>query len=176
VTRRAVHGLLLAALALGAGCELLRRDLPLPSQQQAASFYREQRAVQRVELSGNVVEVYVVQDPAQLRRGGSLWAKVAPYVYVFSPATRALLEEYAGIAAVRVITETGQEEIARVLLHRDALNDILWRRSLNILGHALQEGTRRPTRLEELVVWGERHTEYRYNPEFVPEARARDEP
>ncbi len=51
---------------------------------------------------------------------------------------------------------------------RDALNELTWRRALNIAGHTRQEGTRQPRRLEELVEWGEEHTEYRYDPDYVP--------
>jgi hypothetical protein len=162
----------LALAALVAGCGDLGRGRPVPDGAQAGAYFENHQAVTGVDVSGNVVEVRVLQEPAQLRRGGSLWARVAPYVYVFSPTTRALLADYAGVAAVRVVTVTPDgTEIARVMLPRDTMNDVLWRRSLNILGHALQEGTRRPTRLQELVEWGERHTDYRYNPDYVPEAR-----
>lgn len=169
--------LVLFLAAATAGCDLLRRELSVPGAAEAASYYESQRAVESVEVSGNVVELRVRQDPAQLRRGGSLWAKVGPYVYAFSPNTRDMLDAYPGIAAVRVTTFVDPDtEVTRVMLHRDTMNDILWRRSLNILGHALQEGTRRPTRLQELVVWGERYTDVWYNPEFVPEARTAGNP
>jgi hypothetical protein len=44
---------------------------------------------------------------------------------------------------------------------------VQWRRALNLLGRALQEGSERPRRLEELVQWGEAHTEYRYAPPYA---------
>jgi hypothetical protein len=63
------------------------------------------------------------------------------------------------------VTSEGSE-VARALLARDALNDITWRRARHIAGLARRDGTRRPTLLEELVEWGEDHTEYSYNPSF----------
>jgi hypothetical protein len=121
-----------------------------------------------IEVSGNVAEVQVVQDGDQLARGGSLWARVGPFIYLFTPATRSVFEDHPAIAAVRVITLTPDgSEVARAMLRRDALNDARWRRSLNILGLALQEGHEHPRRLEALTDWGEGLTEYRYNPDYV---------
>ncbi len=162
----------LVAATLASACDLLRREPPVPTAEQAAAYYHNASGVIGVELSGNIVEVRVRQPANQLRRGGSLWARVGPYIYLFTPGTRDLLEAYGGVAAVRVITlAPGDVEVARATLMRDTLSDILWRRSLNLLGHALGEGTRRPSRLQDLAEWGERHTEYRYNPTYVPEQR-----
>jgi len=172
--RTAIHALLaaLAIAVLASGCDHLRREPPVPTAEQAAAFYENASGLIGVEVSGNVVEVRIRQPASQLRRGGSLWARVGPYIYLFTPGTRDLFEAYGGVAAVRVITlAPGDVEVARATLKRDALSDILWRRSLNLLGHALEEGTRRPSRLEDLVQWGERYTEYRYNPTYVPEQR-----
>ncbi len=152
------------------GCDRFRRpELTVPTAEEAATFYAGHDAVAAVEVTGNVVEVQVRQPPEQLRRGGSLWAKVGPYIYLFSPDTRSLLEAYPGVAAVRVVTYAGKDtEVARVMMRRDTLSDILWRRSQNILGHALQRGTEQPTRLEELVNWGERYTDFTYSEAYVP--------
>lgn len=161
-------GVLVGALLVG-GCP--GREVPrLPTEEQVRQLYGGYARLDSVALSGNVVELRFRQDPAQLRRGGSLWARVGPYIYLLSPATRSLFEQFDGVAAVRVIT-TGPrgEEVARAMLRQDALTEILWRRTLNILGHAIQEGSRRPSRLEDLVQWGERYTEYEYNSEYVPE-------
>lgn len=158
-----IVGVLLPALA---GCR--EPDLVVPEASQVESFYTYEGDLS-VEMSGNVAEITVSQDPDELRRGGALWAKVGPYVVLFSEETRDLFREFSGLAAVRVITKNPwNEEVARALMTRDALNELTWRRALNIAGHARQEGTRRPRRLEELVEWGEEHTEYRYNPDYVP--------
>ncbi len=160
-----------AALAIGilAGCDrVLPPKLVLPTDEEAAAFYAHHSGVERVALNGTIVEVVVHQPESQLERGGTLWAKVGPYVHLLSPDTEALFQQYNGVAAVRVTTVTSQDrQVARVMLRRDALSDILWRRSHNMLGHALQRGTERPRLLEELVEWGERYAEYEYNPEFV---------
>jgi hypothetical protein len=116
-----------------------------------------------------VVVLRVEQPIAQLRRGGSLWAQVGPYIYLLSPGTRGLLETFPGVAAVRVITYTNQEdEVARAMLVRDTMSDYQWRRSLHLLGLALKEGTAAPSRLTDLVRWGEQYTEFNYSPTYVP--------
>ncbi|NLG63959.1 MAG: hypothetical protein GX539_17095 [Candidatus Cloacimonetes bacterium] len=170
VVRRGSAALLLLAIA---ACDRIlpeRQDLSLPSAEDVAQLYARQGVDADVALSGNVVEIRVTQDWRQLQRGGSLWARVGPYIYVFSPATKELFETWGGVAAVRAITVTANgEEVARALLPRDALNDVTWRRSLNLLGTALQQGTERPSRLEDLVEWGEEYTEHQYSPEYVPE-------
>ena len=101
--------------------------------------------------------------------GGSLWAKVGPYIYLFSDETETLLRDYPGLSGVRVITRTGRNdaEVARAFLRRDSLNELTWRRARNIAGKARTEGTRRPVRLEDLVEWGQDHTDFEYNQEFV---------
>lgn len=166
--RRGSAALLLCALA---ACDRIlpqRPDLTLPAAEEVERVYAAQGVDADVALSGNVVELRVTQDPRQLQRGGSLWARVGPYIYVFSPGTREVFETWGGVSAVRAITLTPSgEEVARALLTRDRLNDITWRRALNILGTALQEGTERPSRLDALVEWGEENTEYRYNPDYV---------
>lgn len=136
------------------------RELRLPKESALRDLYGEGAIA---VLSGNVAEVVVIQPEEQIARGGTLWAHVGPYIYLFSPQTRDLFRRYNGLAAVRVITrsESG-EEIARAMLVRDTLSDILWRRSLNIAGRARLEGTQNPNRLYDLVRWGERYAEYRY--------------
>ncbi len=169
LVRRGSAALLLCVL--GACDQLLpqRSDLTLPSVEDVQRVYDASGIDAEVTLSGNVVELRATQDPAQLQRGGSLWARVGPYIYVFSPGTREVFDTWAGVSAVRAITQTPRgEEVARALLVRDQLNDITWRRTLNLLGTALQEGTERPSRLDDLVEWGEEHTEHSYNPEYVP--------
>lgn len=161
------HAILLVGALLPALAGCREPDLVVPDASQVEEFY-SYRGELSVEMSGNVAEITVSQDPDQLERGGSLWARVGPYIVLFSEETRDLFQEYSGLAGVRVITRsTWGQEVARAFLRRDALNELTWRRSLNISGHARQEGTRRPRRLEELVEWGEEHTDYEYSPEFV---------
>lgn len=158
---------LTAALVLlaAAGCE--QEDLPVPSTEEAAAYYAAVPDLS-LEMRGNVAEITAVQSAAQLRRGGSLWARVGPYVYLFSEATESLMTDYPGVAAVRVITTTGSGvEVARATLLAGTLNPLTWRRALNVAGLARRDGTERITLLEDLVEWGEDHTEYEYNPRYT---------
>lgn len=142
-------------------------DLTLPTSHEVASSYSYGGGL-RVEMSGNVAEIRIVQPASQLRRGGTLWAKVGPYVILFSQETEDLFLAYPGLAGVRAVTVTpGGAEVARALLPRDALNGITWRRALNVAGLARRDGTRRPTLLEALVTWGEDHTEFEYNSRYI---------
>ena len=166
-----------AALAAGcaalAGCERLGlggAEAPaLPGVDDVRAFYAEHPSLTDVRLSGNVVELTFDADRRSLRRGGSLWARAGLFVQLLSPATRDLLTAWEGVAAVRAVSVVNGQEIGRATLLRDELSEIHWRRTLNLLGHALRDGTQRPSRLQELAEWGEAHTEYEYNPAFVPE-------
>lgn len=162
---------LIACLLVVGGCERLKFQQPellVPSAEEAAEFYENFDGITTVELSGNVVVLHVEQPVSQLRRGGSLWAKVGPYIYLLSPSTKELLETYAGVAAVRVITHTARnEEVARAMLLRDGMSDYQWQRSQHLLGLALREGTKTPARLTDLVRWGEQYTEFNYSPAYV---------
>lgn len=154
------------------GCEQLQeyvdRQPAPPAVEDVAPYYARFQGVDSVRMSGNVAVLHVEQPYDQLERGGSLWARVGPYVYLMTPATRSAFTDHPGLAAVRAITYLpGGEEVARAMLRRDALTDVLWRRTLNLLGHALQSGQENPRRLEELREWSERYTEYRYNPKYV---------
>lgn len=160
--------LLLMATLLGACAE--EPELVVPSAEEVEAYYASENVLE-VEISGNVAVLTVRQPAAELRRGGSLWAKVGPYIYLFSDETRRLFEDFSGLAAVRVITRTaGGDEIANALLPRDELTGVQWRRSLNIAGQARLEGTERPGLLDDLIRWGEDHTEYSYNTRYVPRA------
>ena len=126
------------------------------------TFYTSEHPLS-VEMSGNVAEVTVFQPSAQLRRGGPIWAKLGPYVYLFTESTRDLFASYGGLAGVRVVTRSPDgTEVARALLERDELNDVTWRRALNIAGRARLEGTERIALLEDLIEWGEDHTTFQY--------------
>lgn len=143
-----------------------QRDLTLPSAEEVESRFEYEGRIEAT-IQGNVAAVTVWQDPAQLRRGGSLWARVGPYIFVFSDETRSLFRDFTGLAGVRVTTMVGESEVATALLAREELSDILWRRSLNISGRARRDGTHQVTLLEDLVRWGEEHTEYEYNQRFT---------
>ncbi len=167
MNHRPIIHVLAMSLILGLpGCEEV--NLSLPSESEAAANYANSSDL-TVHVNGNVVELSVEQPIGQVRRGGSLWAKVGPYIYLFSDETETLLRDYPGLSGVRVITRTGRNdaEVARAFLHRDSLNELTWRRARNIAGKARTEGTRSPVRLEELVEWGQDHTEFEYNQEFV---------
>jgi hypothetical protein len=147
-----------------AGCE--DQDLTVPDSGQVEDAYLYHGDLS-ASMSGNVAEITIVQGGQQLRRGGTLWAKVGPYVLLFSEETENLFREYPGLAGVRVITETsGGTEVARALLSREELNGITWKKARRIAALARRDGTKQPTRLEDLVEYGEEHTEFEYNPRF----------
>ena len=143
-------------------------DLTLPSDREVADIFASSPSVS-ASMNGNVVEVIVEQPLYQIRRGGHLWAKVGPYIYLFTAETESIFQQFPGVAGVRVVTRTSRRstEVARALLYSDRLNSITWQRALNIAGKARRDGSGRPTFLEELIRWGEDHTDYGYSEEFV---------
>ena len=155
----------LSLLFLSSACEEQDLTVPTAADVESAFYYEGSLSV---AMSGNVAEVKVSQADRDLRRGGTLWAKVGPYVLLFSEESEGLFRTYPGLAGIRVVTTaSGGAEVARALLPRDGLNDLTWRRALNIAGLARRDGTRRPTLLEDLVRWGEDHTEFSYNPRYT---------
>lgn len=157
---------LLAAVACGgtdAGPQL-------PSESALEDLYGTSRAT--ADLNGNVVDVRVRQDPGQIERGGSLWAKVGPYIYLFSPQTQELFARWSGVAAVRVRTLVeGGSWVAEATLRRDALNALTWNDARRVVARARTEGTDKPGYLEDLIDYGEDRTDHRYNPQYVEETR-----
>jgi hypothetical protein len=157
-------------LALGVlglvGCqEKVELTLPTVQDLEAAYLYEGDLSA---AMSGNVAEITVVQPARHLVRGGVTWAKVGPYIILFSQETQDLFREYPGLAGVRAITvSSAGTEVGRALLLRATLNEITWRRALNISGLARRDGTRRPSLLEDLVRFGEDHAEYEYNPKYL---------
>ncbi len=152
-------------VAVLAGCQT-GTDLALPDEGDVVEYYDYASGVE-AQVVGNVATVTVAQDAAQIRRGGALWAKVGPYVFLFSEETHQLFQDYPGLAGVRFVTEVGEAEVASALLERAALSDVLWQRAKNIAGKARRDGSRRVTLLEDLVDWGEDHTEFEYNSRFT---------
>lgn len=165
MTRTARVMALAAGLLALSGCQ--QPDLAVPTAEEAEGYFSAVSNL-TVEMEGNVAELTVVQPATQLRRGGSLWARVGPYIYLFSEATQTLFTDYPGLAAVRVVTTTsGGAEVARATLARNTLNELTWRRALNVAGLARRDGTERVTLLEDLVRWGEDRTEFEYNPTYT---------
>lgn len=138
----------------------------LPSAEAVETYYKYDFGLD-AEVLGNVATIFVTQEAQQIRRGGALWAKVGPYVFLFTEETHQLFEDYPGLAGVRIVTRVGTSEVAKALLRRDELSGVLWRRSMNIAGRARREGTHRVTLLEDLVDWGEAHTEFEYNERYM---------
>lgn len=165
--RASARALVVVGAALAAAC-LESPELRLPTADEVESYYSSVTDLS-VEMRGNLAEITVVQSANQLRRGGSLWARVGPYIYLFSEETQRLFQDFPGLAGVRVVTQTaGGVAVARAMLTRDELPEILWRRGLNIAGQARRDGTERPALLEDLIEWGEEHTEFEYSETYYP--------
>ena len=142
-------------------------DLTLPTAEEVESVYEYTGSLE-AEVNGNVATVTVVQATDQLRRGGTLWAKMGPYIFLFTDETQALFATYPGLAGVRVVTRVRNgPEVASALITRDELSDVQWRRALNISGRARRDGTGSLTLLEDLIRWGEDHTDFEYNPRYT---------
>ena len=166
MTKRAI----VTVLALFTGAALAAcgetGELTLPTAEEVRSWYEYSGGLE-AEVSGNVAVLTVDQSSRDLRRGGTVWAKVGPYIFLFSEETRTLFEAYPGLAGVRVVTRVaGGSEVASAALARDAMSDVQWRRALNIAGQARRDGTNSLTLLESLIRWGEDHTDFEYNARF----------
>lgn len=155
--------LLLVALP-AAGCDDRRGAVPGASEVESYYTYRGEL---EASVDGGIVEIRATQPREQLERGGRLWARVGPYIVLFSDETRRLFRDHPGLEAVRAVTRTpGGDEIARAYLPRDAMTGVMWPRALNIAARARTSGTDKPTLLEDLVRWGEDHTDFEYAPQF----------
>jgi hypothetical protein len=152
-------------LGLLVGCGLGgERELLLPDEAEVAERYG---GGAEAEVRGNLLEVRIAMAEQHLR-GGGIWARSGPYFYLFSPPTRDLFAEYPDLAAVRVVTRTPRgQEVARAELRRDALTEVRWREALYRSAIAQRDGTERPVTLQDLTFFGEDHTDFHYNPEFV---------
>ncbi len=151
-------------LAVTGGCDE-KSELTLPTDADLTGLYGE---APTVTLNGNVVDVEVYQPADQLRRGGSTWAKVGPFIYLFSPQTRDIFETWSGVGGVRVTTTDGRGRlVARAMLPRATLNSLTWPRAANLVGKARLEGTRRPSYILDLIEYGEETAEYEYSTRYV---------
>jgi len=160
-----------AVLALLAGTVLAACeepvDLTLPTAEAVESSYEYAGGLE-ADINGNVAVLTVVQSSQQLRRGGTMWAKVGPYIFLFTEETHALFEAYPGLAGVRVVTRVrGGSQVASAVLGRSDMTGVQWRRALNIAGQARRDGTHSLTLLESLIRWGEDHTDFEYNSRFT---------
>ena len=167
---RLVRGALAVSLmcAGATGCDK-EPELKLPAAEQLEDLYG---TGVYVELKGNVVDVVVKQPADQLRRGGSTWAKVGPYIYLFSPQTRKLFEDFSGLGGVRVTTLDGRDRlVARALLPQGTLNSVTWKKAIGLAGRARLEGTQRPTYILELIDYGEDLVEHEYGSNYVRDRR-----
>ncbi|MEJ2481841.1 MAG: hypothetical protein P8049_01580 [Gemmatimonadota bacterium] len=172
VRRRGVAIPMVACLTIGlsipVGCAS-EPGLTLPDEGSLEGIYGDNV---EVTLTGNVVDVVVRQPADQLRRGGATWAKVGPYIYLFSPQTRQLFEGYTGLGGVRVTTVDGRDRlVARALLPRATLNSVTWNKAIGLAGRARLEGTQRPTYILELIDYGEEQVEHEYGSYYVKEGR-----
>jgi len=163
-SRVSVAVLLVLALATIAACDR-PEELRLPTEADLLGLYGEGP---KVNLNGNVVDVEVYQPADQLRRGGATWAKVGPYIYLFSPQTQDIFESWSGVGGVRVTTTDGRGRmVARAILPRGTLNSMTWPRAVNLVGKARLEGTRRPSYMLDLIEYGEEMADFEYNTRYV---------
>ncbi len=159
----------MAAVILSGGCERTSpADHPIPSPSEVAGYY-EYDGDLSVEISGNVAQVTVAIDLARYRAGGTTWLRASPFIFLFSPATRDAMDAHPGLGGVRVIVRTPTGDlVGQALLERGTLNTASWRRALSVAGLARRDGTETPGRMRDLIRWGEDHTEFEYNPRYVP--------
>lgn len=162
---RFFYTLMLGGVLLGAtSCEPAT-DARLPTSAELAGLFGDGI---ELSLNGNVVEVQVTQSPEQLRRGGPIWAKAGPYIYIFTPQTQSIFINYGGVGGVRVTALDGRDRlIARALLQRSRLNSVTWKRAINVSGRARVEGTTHPNTMVDLIEYGEKNTEFEYSTRYV---------
>jgi hypothetical protein len=166
--RSAALGAASVVFVLGLPACEVQDPLPPPPAAEEVRAHYEYAGDLSVAISGNVAQVTVVFDPEAYARGGDLWAKAFPYIFLFSPATRDVMDEHRGLGGVRVISlHPDGDTIAQALLERGTLTEVTWRRAVHIAGEARRQGTERPARMQDLVEWGEDHTRFEYNPDHI---------
>jgi len=142
-------------------------DLTMPTAEEVESSYEYAGGLEAT-VTGNVAVLTVTQSADHLRRGGTMWAKVGPYIFLFAEETQAMFDAYTGLAGVRVTTRVRRgPQVASALVTREGMTAVQWRRALNIAGQARRDGTNSLTLLENLIRWGEDHTEFEYNARYT---------
>lgn len=174
---RRSHRFLLLALLLGvlgaaSGCDQLpqlgQERADPPTAEEMAGYFSFSGGEIDVTMSGNVARVTVTLDPESYRAGGTTWARAIPYLFLFTVSTRDAFREHPGLGGVRVRTRhPGGDIMAEALLERGALSDRNWTRAINQAGEARQEATQRPGLMMNVIRWGEDHTDFQYNPEYI---------
>ncbi len=155
------------AVLLG-GCQAEAPPLVRPDASDVRGYY-EYGGNLEVEMSGNVAHVTVEIDREEYRMGGRVWAMASPYIFLFSRATQEAFQNYSGLGGVRVIVVYQDGGVlAQALLERAEFNDATWPRALNVVGYARSQGTQSPGYMRDLIRFGEEHTVYQYNREFIP--------
>ncbi len=162
---------MIVAVAL-AGCDWIpipeREAEPPPPVTALEGYYSFPAGDLAFGMSGNVAQVTVTVDPEPYRMGGDLWAKALPYIFLFSEGTRSAFEDHPGLGGVRVrVLHPSGATMSQAILARDEMSQREWREALNIAGQARRDGTERPGLMTRLVHWGEDHTEFEYNPDYI---------
>jgi hypothetical protein len=168
---RSFHAVVLLLAAFSVSACGSDSELPgPPSPSQVAAYYDYTGEIS-VEMSGNVAQVIVRIDRDDFRAGGEVWAKASPYIFLFSPGTRQAFADHPGLGGVRVIVRYGDGTlVAQALLERGELTEGAWTRALNVAGQARTQGSERPGFMRDLVRWGEDHTTFQYNPDYISTA------
>lgn len=159
--------LLAGGLVLFSACLPEGAPPEVPSVEEVSAYY-EYSGEMEITVSGNVPQVTVTVDRNSYAQGGELWAKAFPYLFLFTPGTLNLLDEYPGVGGVRVVTRYDDGSlVAEALLEREKIDRGDWSRALAAALAARQEGTQSPQRMDDLVRIGEEYTEFEYNLENV---------
>lgn len=152
---------LCACSILTVSCADQDREWVLPDPEEAAAWFGEDA---EATISGNVLELRGTMEGDFIRRGGRIWIRSGPYFYLFNVHVQGLLRDYPDLVAVRAITYSADgQELARATLHRGELSEYQWREALARASLAQTQGTESPRRVEELIRYGEDHTEFRYS-------------
>ena len=80
--------ILLLITAVAGACDRFgtdAREAPLPPVDSVQAVFQESGLRGTASFEGRTVVFRAVQDRDQLRRGGTLWARVGPYIYLFAP-------------------------------------------------------------------------------------------